>query len=304
VANKGDRSLGLIDPLAGKQVAVIREDGVTGHEVAASPDGRLAFVPIYGDAGVGKAGSDGSLLRVMDLAKRAIVGTVDFGRGVRPHCVVVGPRNGLVYVTTELDESVTILDPKTLRIIGKVPTGKPESHMLAINADGRRGYTANVGSGTVSVLDLEARRLLGVIPVAKTIQRIALSADGRHVFTADQEKAELAVVDTASNTVTQRVSLPGIAYGTAPTPDGKWLIAALSKSGKVIVLDLGPMTVAHTFEVPRAPQEVLVQPDGAFAYISCDASSQVVMLNLKTWKIEKLINAGAGADGLAWAPGS
>jgi len=59
--------------------------------------------------------------------------------------------------------------------------------------------------------------------------------------------------------------------------------------------------VAHTFDAPRAPQEVLVQPDGAFAYVSCDASKQVLMLNLKTWQIEKLIDAGPGADGLAWA---
>ena len=36
--------------------------------------------------------------------------------------------------------------------------------MLAITRDGRRGYTSNVGPGTVSVLDLEAKKLLAVIP--------------------------------------------------------------------------------------------------------------------------------------------
>jgi len=301
IANKGDRTLGLIDPVAGKQMATIPEDGNTGHEVAASPDGRRAFVPIYGDSGVGKAGSDGSLLRVMDLVKREVVGTVDFGKGVRPHCAVMGPKDGLLYVTTELEKSVTIIDPASLKIVGSVPTGQAESHMLAITRDGRRGYTANVGSGTVSVLDLEARSLLQVIPVSPTVQRIALSTDDRRVFTADQTRPELAVIDTVSNTVAQRVALPGVAYGTATTPDGKWLIAALSKNKQVIALDLETMQVAHTFDAPRAPQEVLVQPDGAFAYISCDASKQVLMLNLKTWQIEKLIDAGPGADGLAWA---
>jgi len=47
VANKGDNSLGIIDPVAGRQVAEVAEGGVTGHEVAASPDGRLAYVPIH-----------------------------------------------------------------------------------------------------------------------------------------------------------------------------------------------------------------------------------------------------------------
>src|ERR1041385_1289422 len=76
VANKGDHTLGIIDPEAGRQIAAIPEDGVTGHEVVASQDGKLAFVPIYGNSGVGSPGTDGSLLRVIDLAKREIVGTV------------------------------------------------------------------------------------------------------------------------------------------------------------------------------------------------------------------------------------
>ena len=51
-------------------------------------------------------------------------------------------------------------------IIGAIPTGQPESHMLAISSDGRRGYTANVGPGTVSVLDMEAKKLIAIIPFA------------------------------------------------------------------------------------------------------------------------------------------
>jgi YVTN family beta-propeller protein len=301
IANKGDQTLGIIDPDAGKQLAVVPEDGVTGHEVAASPDGNRAFVPIYGNSGVGHAGTDGSLLRVIDLAKREIVGTVDFGKGVRPHCAVIGPKNGLLYVTTELDNAVTVIDPETLKIVGSVPTGQSESHMLAITRDGKRGYTANVGPGTVSVLDLEAKKVLEVIPISRSTQRIALSPDDRWVFTADQTKPQLAVIDTAVNKVKQWVALPGVGYGMAATPDGKWLLVALISINKVGAVNLETMTVEHTIDVPRAPQEVLVRPDGGVAYVSCDASKQVAVLDLKDWKVEKLIDAGRGADGLAWA---
>jgi hypothetical protein len=88
-------------------VAAVPENGVTGHEVIASPDGKTAYVPIYGDSGVGKAGSDGRHLIAVDIASRRITGTIDFGHGVRPHCPMFGPKNGLLYVTTELDNSVT-----------------------------------------------------------------------------------------------------------------------------------------------------------------------------------------------------
>jgi YVTN family beta-propeller protein len=303
VANKGDHTLGLIDTVAGKMIATVPEDGVTGHEVVASPDGKRAFVPIYGNAGVGRAGTDGQLIRVMDLAKREVVGTIDLGKPLRPHCAVIGPKNGLLYVTTELENSITVIDPQTLKVVGTIPTGQPESHMLAITSDGKRGYTANVAPGTVSVLDLEAKKVLAVIPVCKNTQRISLSTDDRWIFTADQTQPRLAVIDTQTNGVSQWIEMPGIGYGSATTPDGKWLVIALFKANKVAVINLTTMRVAHTIDVPRAPQETLVRPDGTEAYVSCDASKQIAVIDTKTWTVRKLIDAGAGADGLAWAKG-
>src|SRR5262245_38925915 len=164
VANKTDRTLGIIDASTGRQLAAVPETGATGHEVIASADGKLAFVPIYGDSGVGRAGTDGRNMMVIDLATHKPIGEVDFGRGVRPHCPVIGPKNGMLYVTTELDQTISIIDPKTLKIVGTIPTGQTESHMLTIAKDGKRGYTANVGPGTVSVLDMDAKKTITVIP--------------------------------------------------------------------------------------------------------------------------------------------
>jgi YVTN family beta-propeller protein len=300
VANKADRSLGIIDPAAGKQLAVVPENGVTGHEVTASPDGKIANVPIYGDSGVGKPGTNGSNMVAIDIASRKIVGNLDFGRGVRPHCAQFGPKNGLLYVSTELDNSISIIDPKTLKVIGSVPTGQPESHMFIISHDGSRGYTANVGPGTVSVLDLDARKTLKVIPISSQTQRIAISVDDKMVFTADQTKPRLAVIQTATDKVESWVDLPGFGYGTAPTPDGKWLVVAVPTANKVAIVDLQTLRVAHTIDVPKAPQEALVRPDGKMAYVSCDSSAKVAAIRTSDWKIDALIDAGKGADGLAW----
>jgi DNA-binding beta-propeller fold protein YncE len=301
VANKGDRTLSIINPNTGEQLAAVPEEDVTGHEVVASPDGKLAFVPIYGDSGVGHAGTDGCVIRVVDLEKRAIVGTIDFGRGVRPHCAVIGPKNKMLYVTTELENCISIIDPKILQVVGAVSTGQSESHMLAISSDGNTGYTANVGPGTVSVLDLKNGKTLKIIPISKTTQRISISLDDKWVFTSDQTKPQLAVIDTTKNEVVQRIEMPGTGYGTAATPDGRWLIVVLNTINKVAFIDLQKMQVAQTLDVPKSPQEVLIRPDGRFAYVSCDASKQVAVIDLVHFKIEKLITAGRGADGLAWA---
>jgi DNA-binding beta-propeller fold protein YncE len=301
VANQGDHNLSLIDPDAGKQVATVPVDGVTGHEVAASPDGRTAYVPIYGDSGVGRPGTDGSKISVIDLASRKVVHTIDFGHGVRPHCAIYDRNSGMLYVTTELDKSVSIIDPKTLKIVGSVPTGQEQSHMLVLSRDGSRGYTANVGPGTVSVLDMKARKMLAIIPISKDTQRISISRDNSMVFTADQTRPQIAVIDTTTNRLEMWVPIPAIGYGTASTLDGQWLLVALRATKQVAVVDLRGMRSFKTIDVPDGPTEILVSPDGKKAYVSCGKAKQIAEIDLEHWKVARLIDAGDGADGLAWA---
>ena len=301
VANKGDHTLGIVDPSAGQQLATVAEDGVTGHELVASPDGQFAYVPIYGNSGVGSPGTDGSLIRVINLATRQITGTIDFGKGVRPHCAVIGPKNGLLYVTTELENSITIIDPATLKIVGSIPTGEPESHMLAISHDGARGYTANVASGTVSVLDMEGKKTITIIPVCKVTQRISISMDDRMVFTADQTQPQIAVIDTATSKVKMWVPLPSVGYGTAPTLDGQFLLITLPRIKQIAVVDLRTMRVAQTIDIQGSATEILMSPDGKVAFASCGGTHQVVVIDLNQWKVRQVIDASAGVDGLAWA---
>jgi DNA-binding beta-propeller fold protein YncE len=301
VANQADRDISILDPVAGVQVAVVPEWGITGHEVAASPDGRTAYVPIYGDSAVGARGTDGDHMIAIDIPSRKIVGMVDFGHGVRPHCVVYDPHSGMLYITTELDNAVTIVNPRTLKVVGKIPTGQIESHMLAISHDGKRGYTANVGAGSVSVLDLVGRKTIAVIPISKTVQRISISNDDSMVFTADQVKPQLAVIDTATNKVKAWIRLPAVGYGTAPTRDGRYLLVAMEPVNQIAVVDLHSLKVVRTISVPKRPSEILTAPNGRTAFIACGASHQVAAIDLSQWKVERLIGAGDGADGLAWA---
>jgi len=296
------------DQLAGR-VAVIDHGRVIaegtptmhGHEVATSPDGHTAYVPIYGNVGVGKTGLDGHEMLIIDLPSRKIIGTLDFAHGVRPHQPVFDPARHLLYVTTELDQSVTIIDPKTRKIVGSVPTGQPQSHMLVLSHDGRRGYTANVGPGTVSVLDMVGKKTLAVVPISKETQRISISVDDRTVFTADQTKPRLAVIDTATNKLKTWIPLGATGYGTATTRDGRWILVAMQSTSQVAVVDLQTLQVSRTIDVPPAPHEIFISPNNDVVYVSCTKSDKIAAISLSDWSIKNLIAAGNRVDGLGWA---
>jgi DNA-binding beta-propeller fold protein YncE len=308
VVNQVEHSVSLVEPPLSRTFATIPV-GVNGHEVAVSPDGRFAYVPIYGNSGVGKPGTDGSTIDVIDIGKRSVSGSIDLGKPLRPHRAESGP-GGLLYVTAELGNAIDIVDPATQRVVGEIPTGQPQSHMFVFSPDGHRAYTSNVGAGNVSVLDVPGRKLLGIIPVAKVIQRISISPDGRRVFTHDQDSPRLAVIDVAdgrnsgpaSYRVTGWIDLPAVAYASEPTPDGKWLLVASMQKHLLLAIDLATLKIAKSFELPGAPSEILVRPDGGVAFISCMDTGKIAVVDLLAWEQKEAIVMTRGVDGLAWLP--
>jgi DNA-binding beta-propeller fold protein YncE len=76
---------------------------------------------------------------------------------------------------------------------------------------------------------------------------------------------------------------------------------AVPAANKVAVIDLATLKLIRTIDVPSAPQEILIRPDDRVAYVSCNVSHKVAAIDVTDWKVEKLIDAGKGADGLAWA---
>ena len=298
VANQREHTALLVDPETRQELAKVTV-GVNGHEVAVSPDSRFAYVPIYGNSGVGKPGTDGATIDVIDLHDRKLTATIDLGKPLRPHRAEFGP-DGLLYVTAELAKAVDVIDPATRKVIAEIPTGAIESHMIVISPSGKRAYTANVAAGSVSVLDLEQRSLVTVIPVAKTVQRISISPDGKRFFTHDQDTPRIAVIDTTTNNVASWISLPSTVYSSLPTADGRKLLAS-SPSGKIFVIDLANAKLDESFDIPAALGELLLTPDGKFAFVSCPQAGTIEVLDVRGHKLLQPIKLTQGVDGLAWA---
>jgi DNA-binding beta-propeller fold protein YncE len=246
-------------------------------------------------------GTDGRDVVKIDLASRKVVGRFAFDHGVRPHGIVYNAHDGLLYVTTELDRKLSIIDPTSMTLVGAIPTGQALSHMFVISHDGRFAYVSNIEPGSVSVLDLRTRKLLGVIPVSAKSQRIAISADDRWVFTADQTTPRLAVINTATRSVKSWIPLPAPGMGLTPTRDGRWLMVAIEPTSQVAIVDLHAMKVVRTIDLPQYPHEIVVSPDGAFAYVSCSVAGDVVSLHIPDWKVVWRTHSGPFVDGLAWS---
>ncbi len=301
VVCKGDRSLEIVDLEQGRSIGTVISSGDRPHEVAASDAGTIGYLPVYSDVGVGAPGADGRAVDVIDLVRARTLTTIEISFPSRPHLPLLGP-DGMLYVSTELDNSISVFDPRTMRLVRRLATGAAQSHMFAFAPDGRTIAVANVTPGTVSVVDSRSGALRGVLDVAATVNRISFDSGGRLAFTADQESPRLAVVDTGRLRVDRWIELPGTAFGSARTIDGRHLVIALRWACQIAIIDLATDEIVAAIDVPAHPQAIVVHPDGRHAYSACDDSAVVVEIDLVERRVERLIPTGRNPDGIVWSP--
>jgi YVTN family beta-propeller protein len=186
VGNKGENTLSFIDLASGRELGRAAT-GPMPHEIAVSPDGRRAAVVAYG----------GRSIDIFDVRRRARLRTVDLSPNAGPHGIV-WLADGRILATAERSQSLVLIDPERAFAVSAIATGQQGTHMVAVSPDTRRAYTADIGSGTVTIVDLAAGRKLRSFRLGGAPEGLALSVDGRVLWIADNEGARVQAFDTAA----------------------------------------------------------------------------------------------------------
>ncbi len=87
------------------------------------------------------------------------------------------------------DNTLAIVDPATLKVVGRAPAGA-DPHEVIASADGRLAFISNYGTGhTLSVVDLVAQKSLPTVELGALRSPHGLAvADGKIYFTAEGAK--------------------------------------------------------------------------------------------------------------------
>ena len=311
VANKGDHSVTFVD-LTDANTGATHKTAIGPHEAAVSPDGTLAAIAEYG-AAIG-----GNTIRLFIVSKREEIARIDLREFNRPHGMAFTPDNARLIITSETKERVVIVDIRDQRVVADIPTNAKGSHMLAISPKGDRAYTTNVGSHSVSVVDLEKRELLGVIETTNAPEAIALSPDGKHRWIGGRADNVLQVIDTESRTIVDTIDCPGMPFRLAFTPDGKRVVATCAVEGVVRVFDAEKRAeegvvrlafegewAARVDETPPGMADIVplgvIAPDDDLAFVTIANGAMVIEIDLNARAITRCFETGAGPDGIAFS---
>ena len=299
VGNKDESTLAIVDPASGKVVGRV-PTGQDPHEVAASADGKLAFVANYGTGP-----SPGSTISVIDVIAQKEVRKVDVSPMRRPHGITVA--GGKVYFTAEVNKVVARYDPATNQIDWLMGTGQTTSHMVLVARDLNHIFTANIGSDTITALERAGAGssfnwITTQIPVGKGPEAISFSPDESQIWTAHSRDGGVSVIDAASKKVLETLDVKTKRSNRLKfTPDGKRVLITDLDGGELVVLDVASRKEIKRLNLGKTPEGILVAPDGAHAYVAVAGDNQVAIVDLKTLEVSGHLSTGKGPDGMAWA---
>lgn len=296
VTNKSPSTATIVDVATGQILATL-PTGQGPHEIVMTRDGKTAIVTDYG------AQTPGSSLTVIDVPGKRVVRTIPLAEYRRPHGLVLLPGDSLVAVTSETNRHVLIVKVATGEIVKAVPTEQNGSHMVGVAADGRRAWTGNIGSNSVTELDLLSGAPKRNVAVPAQPEAINVTPDGREVWVGSNSTGKISVVDASSGAVTTVAEGFGWPYRVLFSPDTALVLLPDLRNEELRFVDRRTRREVHRMTLPgKGPQGIIFTPDGRYVFLSFSKTGVVAIIDVAKRAVVRELPVGDTPDGIAFSP--
>ncbi len=315
VLNKSDHTCWQINAETGKKIASY-STGRGPHEVAVSPDGKWGIVTNYG------VQTAGHTLTLLNLEQREVAGTIDIAPYTRPHGIAWFQDSRRVIVTSETKQSVVIIDVHRQKRLRALPTDQQLSHMVALHPTDTLAYATNIGSGSVSVLNLKqdsASQPARIIKTGRGTEGVELIPGRNQLWVSDRASGTISIIDLDGNNLLDTLKSPGFPIRLAASADNQWIGATHAESSEVAVFDPDSRSevkrlklnfqaggtdkerfIGNRFGDGAVPIGLTFSDDGKTLFVSASKADQVAVIDTDTWEVVRAISTGTEPDGISF----
>jgi YVTN family beta-propeller protein len=285
------------------------------HEVEVSPDGTRALVTNYGNRE-----KPGNTLTLVNIGDQAVEATIALPANARPHGLQWLDDTTAV-VTAEGIRSLLVVDVAA-RVVSKTfSVDQDVAHMVALSNDGARAFVANIGSGTVSVVDLASGSETRHIGSGKGTEGIAMVNEGRELWLTNRGDGTVTIFDAATLERIGSAVATGFpiraetddarkrVYISAPADDALLVIASDGREevARIAFDDIGPDRERETMlggALPDSsvPVGVQLSGDGEQLFVAHTNAHVVSVYDAESLVRQAIVEVGLEPDGMAWSP--
>lgn len=311
VANKAEATASLINLESGEVVATL-PTGEGPHEVGISPNGQFAMVSNYG-----RRGSSGQSLTLIDISSASVVKTIDLGEYRSPHGVE-WLDEARVAVTVEKNQALIVVDVEKATVSSAIKTDQQVSHMVSLDPERHRAYTSNMGSGSLTVLDLETGERLENIKTGKGAEGLAVSGKDGQIWVTNRDEDTITVLDGETLAVVKTIPSKGFPIRATATAKGQVLVTR-ARAGDLVIYDANSFEEIRTvpfdinsmgsedrlfgdrFGESSVPIGVVVSDSGDRAFVAHANADVITEVDLSNGEVVRLLRAGREPDGMGYS---
>lgn len=201
-------------------------------------------IPIGGEGGWDYVIVDSSAHRVyVSHATKIVVADTETGRVIGEivdtpgvHGIALAPELGRGFTSNGRANSSTIVDLKTLKPLGTVPTGaNPDS--IRYLPDRHEVWTFNHTGGSITAFDPMSGRIIATIAVGGRLEEAVEEVSANRVYVNVEDKGAIAVIDTRAHALVATWPLDGCNGPTGLAFDEKNRLLLSACDGKMVVSD-------------------------------------------------------------------
>jgi DNA-binding beta-propeller fold protein YncE len=209
--------------------------------------------------------------------------------------------DSLLAVTSEANKAVLLVRVATGDIAKVIPTNQAGSHMVGITADGTRGWTGDIGSNTVSELDLIRGVSVRTVAVPAQPEAINVTPDGKEVWVGSNATGKVSVVNSATGEVSTAAEGFGWPYRVLYSPDTRTVLMPDLRKEELRFIDRASRKELARLALPgKGPQGITLTPDGTYAFLSFSTGAAVAIIDVAQRKIVGELKAGETPDGVVY----
>ncbi len=193
-----------------------------------------------------------------------------------------------IFVSNEKDNSIAVLDGKTLQIVKTVPVGaRPRG--IVLSKDGKSLYICASDADRIEVLDLGSLTVTRRLPSGPDPEFFTQSPDGKTLYVSNENDNMVSVVDIGEGRIQSEIPVGIEPEGMGISPDGKTLVNTSETTNMAHFIDTATHKVVANVLVDSRPRYAEWTADGKQVWVSAEIGGSVSVIDSEQHKIIKKI---------------
>lgn len=216
------------------------------------------------------------------------------------YVIVIGQTKPVLVALNKTDATLAIIDPATMKITAKVPTGD-NPHEVVLSADGKTAFVANYGAQTpgnsLSVIDVATAKELRRVDLSPLFRPHGLQVIGGKLYFTAETNRMIARYDPAANKIDWVMgSGQNATHMIAGSADEKKFYTANIGSDSITAFEFQnvPPAASRITHIPvgKQPEAIDLSPDGKEVWAGLNVDGMVEIVDTATYKSLQKINIG------------